>query len=107
GFPGADVQEAARKLRDFERALFPDLPWDGDEEMATARMSVELLDAESEHVEVVKQKKRDAVSPETSARIAQWAERSGEPVPPTPESSLEFLARQLRFLESMLKLRLT
>jgi len=78
-----------------------------DEEMATARMSFELLAAESEHVEVVKQRKRNAVSPEISARIVQWAERSGEATPPTPESALEFLARQLRFLESMLKLRLT
>ena len=106
GFPNVDVAAAARDLRTFEESLFPDLPWREDEEMATARMAVALLDAESEHAEVVKQKKRDAVSAETRDRVAEWALRAGEPAPSTPGAALEFLSAKLRFLESALHLRL-
>jgi NADPH-dependent glutamate synthase beta subunit-like oxidoreductase/NAD(P)H-flavin reductase len=107
GFPGGSVEDAAARLRTFEREIFPELPWDADEEMATARMGVELLEAESEHVEVVKQKKKDAVSAETAERVRRWALRSGEAAPDGPEAALEFLGRQLRYVESAVKLRMT
>ncbi|HWC65665.1 MAG TPA: FAD-dependent oxidoreductase, partial [Thermoanaerobaculia bacterium] len=106
GFPNVDVAAAARELRAFEQNLFPDLPWAEDEEMATARMAVALLDAESEHAEVVKQKKRDAVPAETAARVAAWASRSGEPAPANAEAALEFLSRKIKYLEGVLHLRL-
>ena len=104
---GADTAAAARHLADLERRLFPDLPWDADEEMATARMAVELLDAESEHVEVVKQKKRESVSPETWERVDRWAKLSGGGAPENPEAALALVAGIMRDVESALKLRMT
>jgi len=106
GFPAIDFPASARVLREFETALFPDFPWTADEELATARMAVALLDAESEHAEVVRQKKRETVSSETRERVARWAALAGENVPENDEKAFEFLSRVLRFLESALRVRL-
>ncbi|HET9796170.1 MAG TPA: FAD-dependent oxidoreductase [Thermoanaerobaculia bacterium] len=106
GFPAIDFPAASRALRHFETTLFPELPWGADEEMATAKMAVALLDAESEHAEVVRQKKREAVSPETRERVARWAARAGETVPETDERGFDFLSRMIKFLENALHVRL-
>jgi len=106
GFPSVDAAASARDLRAFERTLFPELSWDSDEELATALMTIALLDAESEHAEVVKQKKKEAVSPETRERVTRWARLSGEPFPETADGALAFLTEKLRFLESVLHLRI-
>ncbi len=106
GFPAIDYAASARALREFEKTLFPDLPWDADEELATATMAVALLEAESEHAEVVRQKKREAVSAATRERVARWAARAGESVPENDERALDFLSRMMRFLETSLHVRL-
>ena len=106
GFPAIDIETAARELRTFEESLFPELPWTADEELATARMTVALLDAESEHAEVVRQKKREAVSAETRERVARWAAAAGAPAPADDESALAFVSSRLKFLESAFHQRL-
>jgi len=106
GFPAIDFEASARALRAFETRLFPELPWDADEEIATARMAVALLDAEGEHAEVVRQKKRESVSVETRERVAAWAALAGEKAPEDDEKALDFLSRMLRSFESALRVRL-
>ncbi len=101
-----DVAAAAGELRRFERTLFPELPWDSDEEIATARMGIELLELESAYVEVLKQKKKPEVAPEFRARSAALARLSGQPAGNTPEAELAWLEDRLRYLESALHLRM-
>ena len=102
----ADVRGAAEALTRFERTAFPELPWEDDEELATATMAVELLDLESAYVEVLKQKKKDSVPSEVRDRAARRARLSGESARETPEGELEWLEKSLRFLENTLHLRL-
>ena len=101
-----DPAAAGAELRRFERTLFPELPWESDEEIATARMGIELLELESAYVEVLKQKKKPEVAPELRARSATLARLDGEPAGNTAEAELDWLERRLRYLESALRLRM-
>ena len=87
-----------RQARAIERELFPELPWDADPELATARMGSELLDLEAEHIEAIRQKKRPSISDAARSRVANLAARaassSGElprPRDGSDEAALEFL----------------
>ncbi|MGH9442411.1 MAG: FAD-dependent oxidoreductase [Thermoanaerobaculia bacterium] len=101
-----DVTKEATALRAFEQELFPELPWKADEEIATARMAVELLELESAYVEVLKQKKSPAVAPEVRSRTAELARRSGDSPGDGPDAELDWLEARLRFLESALRVRM-
>jgi NADPH-dependent glutamate synthase beta subunit-like oxidoreductase/NAD(P)H-flavin reductase len=107
GFEARDPSDVARRLGELERGLFPELPWESDEELATARMGVELLEIESAYVEVLRQKKRSEVAPEARRRVDEMARRAGRSLGPgRAEDELEFLEEQIRFVESALHLRL-
>jgi NAD(P)H-flavin reductase/NADPH-dependent glutamate synthase beta subunit-like oxidoreductase len=82
------------------RCLTPDLPWEDDPEYSTAAMALDWLDAESAYVEVVKQAKRPAVTPELSERVRRWADALGEAINATPEAELDLLSRILARLEA-------
>src|SRR5258708_867727 len=67
GWESADFSSTAKDLRQFERTAFPELPWNDDEELATARMAVALLELESPYVELPNHKKRPVSSPDVRA----------------------------------------
>jgi len=102
--PEADVPRIEGAVRALERDLFGGLPWEGDPELATARLGSELLDLEAEHIEAVRQKKRPSVSEETRRRTAELAGRAKDasaPLPVPVDSSDE---AGLVFLEALLSL---
>jgi NADPH-dependent glutamate synthase beta subunit-like oxidoreductase/NAD(P)H-flavin reductase len=65
----AALGDRARALE----ALFPDLPWAADPELATASLGSELWDLEAELLAVVRQKKKPEVAPEMRARAVEIA----------------------------------
>jgi NADPH-dependent glutamate synthase beta subunit-like oxidoreductase/NAD(P)H-flavin reductase len=95
-FAAADAGAAARALSEFERRLFPELPWDADEELATARMGAELLDLTSEYTEVLKQKKKAEIAPSTRLRAVELSRRGGR------VASADSADEESAFLESVL-----
>ena len=89
----------------IERALFPELDWDGDRELATARLGSELLDLESDYVAAVRQKKKPEASGEARRRAAELARRAAEARipgldPPADSADPVFLAFLERLIES-------
>ncbi len=72
--PEADA--AAETGRAIERGLHPELPWDADPEMATARLGAGLLDLEADFLAALRQKKVPEVSPAARARAAELASRA-------------------------------
>lgn len=102
-----EFRASEARLAEFSRAIFPDLSWRSDPELATGKMTVELLDLESTYVEVLKQKKRPEVPPEVRARVRDLAQRAGETPGGTAEEELSFLQGRLRFLETALHLKLS
>ena len=53
-FDPSPLRDVARAI---ERDLHPDLPWDADPELATARMASGLLDVEADFIAAIRQKK--------------------------------------------------
>ena len=106
GFETRDAGLSARELSELERRLFPELPWDADEELATARMSVELLELSSEYTEVLKQKKKPEIGAKTRRRAAELCRRGGPTASAdSAEAEAEFLESSLERLEEALALR--
>jgi len=101
--PNFDWEDLAAQAHAIERGLHPDLPWQEDPELATARMAVELLDLESDFLAAVRQKKIPEVpapSREAARALAERARRvSSERLPGPAGDSDEAL---LAFLESLL-----
>jgi NADPH-dependent glutamate synthase beta subunit-like oxidoreductase/NAD(P)H-flavin reductase len=102
--PAFDWTGLAALARAIERELHPDLPWQEDPELATARMTVGLLDLESDFLAAVRQKKIPEVPPEAREAARTLAERAGHTTHPGLEhptgDSDEAL---LGFLESLLR----
>ena len=71
----AGLSEAAESI---ERRLHPDLPWDADPELATARMATGLLDLESDFLAAVRQKKLPEVPGASRERARDLAGRAQE-----------------------------
>src|SRR5262249_8425911 len=90
--------------RAMEQALFPNLPWPADPELATSRMASELLDLESDFLAAVRQKKIPAVPDASSergrelARLASSA-AGADTIPRPAGASDEML---LAFLEALI-----
>jgi NADPH-dependent glutamate synthase beta subunit-like oxidoreductase/NAD(P)H-flavin reductase len=108
----ADLSEeayraSATRLEELSRRLFPGLPWSEDPELATAKMALELLDAESAYVEVLKQKKRPEVDAGIRTRVRELAARSGlDRAPEDPEGELASLEGVLSSLEAGLRFKM-
>ncbi|HKD11456.1 MAG TPA: FAD-dependent oxidoreductase [Thermoanaerobaculia bacterium] len=101
--PNFDWSDLAAQAHAIERALHPDLPWQEDPELATARMAVELLDLESDFLAAVRQKKIPevpAASRQAARALAERARReSPEGLPRPAGDSDEAL---LKYLEALL-----
>jgi NADPH-dependent glutamate synthase beta subunit-like oxidoreductase/NAD(P)H-flavin reductase len=105
GFAAADpAPERARAVA--VEALFPELPWKDDPELATARMTVELLDLESEFLAVLRQKKRPALESGARERARTLATARGERADAPDEALLEFLERTLELYAQWCHLRM-
>ena len=111
--PGEELAGLAQEARTIESALFGELPWDSDPELATSRLGTELLDLEAEHIEAVRQKKRPSVSEESRLRAAELARRAASssaelprPRDPSDEAALEFLEAVLARYAAWCKARL-
>jgi NADPH-dependent glutamate synthase beta subunit-like oxidoreductase/NAD(P)H-flavin reductase len=101
---GPELSGIAQVAQAIERELHPDLPWEEDPELATARMAAGLLDLESDFLAAVRQKKLPEV-PEVSrnrardlARVAGRSSAAGMPKPSgdSDEALLGFLEALLR-----------
>jgi NADPH-dependent glutamate synthase beta subunit-like oxidoreductase/NAD(P)H-flavin reductase len=74
-----DVEPLRRVTRAIERELHRELPWDADPELATAQMTVGLLDLEADFIAALKQKKIPevpAASREAARNLASRAAAS-------------------------------
>jgi NADPH-dependent glutamate synthase beta subunit-like oxidoreductase/NAD(P)H-flavin reductase len=100
-----DVAARERTARALERELFPELPWDADPELATARMVGSLLDLEADFIGAIRQKKLPEVPPASRERVRALVRRaaaSADPGLPRVDESAGDDAR-LAFLEKTLE----
>jgi NADPH-dependent glutamate synthase beta subunit-like oxidoreductase/NAD(P)H-flavin reductase len=98
---GPALAALAETAESIERDLHPDLPWDTDPELATARMATGLLDLESDFLAAVRQKKLPEVpeaSRESARELARRAVSSRGALPRAAGDSDEAL---LAFLEAL------
>ncbi|HKB08145.1 MAG TPA: FAD-dependent oxidoreductase [Candidatus Polarisedimenticolia bacterium] len=94
------------RVRALRQALFPDLDFAADAELATARMVVDLMGLQSQIAEVVRLKRAPEVPAETAERVRDLRSRA-ETAPGAlasgtgggPEQDLEFIERILSLLE--------
>ncbi len=99
-FDPSPLRDLARAI---ERDLHPDLPWDADAELATARMASGLLDVEADFIAALRQKKTPevpAASRDEARRLARRAAASG---PATPRARSEADEDLLRFVQELLE----
>ncbi|MDQ2970971.1 MAG: hypothetical protein M3R34_07520, partial [Acidobacteriota bacterium] len=73
---GAAGEALARTGRTIERDLHPELPWDSDPEIATARLGAGLLDLETDFLAAIRQKKISEVPGPSRERAAALALRA-------------------------------
>jgi NADPH-dependent glutamate synthase beta subunit-like oxidoreductase/NAD(P)H-flavin reductase len=71
-----DVAARERAARALERELHPELPWDSDPELATARMVGSLLDLEADFIAALRQKKIPEVPAGSRERARELARRA-------------------------------
>jgi NADPH-dependent glutamate synthase beta subunit-like oxidoreductase/NAD(P)H-flavin reductase len=103
GLEALDPAPFATEAAAIERGLFPELPWDEDPELATARMAAVLLDLEGEFLSVIRQKKAPEVSPESRLRARELAARAGSsPASGLARASGDSDEALLEFLEQLL-----
>src|ERR1700686_1227032 len=88
-----DTAPAEAEARSIE-ALFPELPWTGDAELATSRMVAQLLDLESEFLSVWRQKKKPEVDQAARGQAHELSARAGEAAD-SDDALLNFLERTL------------
>ncbi len=113
-----DVAAPERAARALERELHPELPWDADPELATARMVGSLLDLEADFIAALRQKKLPEVPPAARERVRELARRasaataSADPGPPRVDAAagddalLAFLEKTLEGYAYWCRLRL-
>jgi NADPH-dependent glutamate synthase beta subunit-like oxidoreductase/NAD(P)H-flavin reductase len=100
---GQEVASLRETAGILERVLHPDLPWETDPELATARMAVALLDAESDFLAAVRQKKIPQVPEASRAKALALAQRAVEQdsaALPRPDGDSD--EALLAFLEALL-----
>ncbi len=88
----------------IERDLHPDLPWDADPELATARMAVGLLEVEADFIAAIRQKKVPEVaasSRDEARRLAGTAAACS--VPDLPRASGDRDEDLLAFVQALLE----
>src|SRR5262249_1643949 len=71
-----DVAARERAARFLERELHPELPWDSDPELATARMVASLPGLEADFIAALRQKKIPEVPAQSRARARELARRA-------------------------------
>ncbi|HTR03857.1 MAG TPA: FAD-dependent oxidoreductase [Thermoanaerobaculia bacterium] len=98
-----DTAAEAATARALERGLHPELPWDADPELATARMIAGLLDLESDFLAALRQKKKPEVSPEARERARALAARAAAAGAGLPEAGGGDDDALLGFLEKLLE----
>ena len=98
-----DTAAEAATARALERGLHPELPWDADPELATARMIAGLLDLESDFLAALRQKKKPEVSPEARERACALAARAAAAGAGLPEAGGGDDDALLGFLEKLLE----
>ncbi|HEV2063350.1 MAG TPA: FAD-dependent oxidoreductase, partial [Thermoanaerobaculia bacterium] len=99
-----DTAPAEAEARSIE-ALFPELPWGEDTELATSRMVARLLDLESEFLAVLRQKKKPEVDRAAREQAHDLSARAGEAAG-SDDALLGFLERTLERYATWCHLRL-
>jgi NADPH-dependent glutamate synthase beta subunit-like oxidoreductase/NAD(P)H-flavin reductase len=107
-------EAAASAGRGIERALFPDLEWTADPELATSRLGADLLELEADFLAAVRQKKQPQVAPESGRRARDLAARAAQAAIPlveppadlTDEALLKFLEKTIETYAVWCRLRL-
>ena len=103
GLAAGNTAAEAAVARALERGLYPELPWDADPELATARMVAELLDLESDFLAALRQKKKPEVSSEGRRKARALAVRAASAGAGLPQAGGEDDAALLGFLEKLLE----
>jgi len=99
-----DPAPLAATARAIERELNPELPWDSDPELATAEMSVRMLDVEADFIATIRQKKKPEVSAEArEAARALAARAAASQAADLPRAAGESDEELLAFLHKLLE----
>jgi len=102
---GMDYIALRRTAIWLEHSLDPDLQsdWEGDPELATARVVTRLLDLESDFLAAVRQKKLPEVPPSSREAARRVAERAASADAGVPRAAGQSDEKLLAFLEAVLQ----
>ena len=101
--PGFDAGPLRAAALSIERDLHPDLPWETDPELATARMTTALLDLEADFIAALRQKKTPEVSAGARAEARRLADRAAGSPPHAPRARGGSDEDLLAFLQELLE----
>ena len=100
-----ELLRIALTARAIERDLHPDLAWEKDPELATARMGAGLLDLESDFLAAVRQKKLPEVPESSRVRARELARlAAASATPDMPKPRLDSDEAMLEFLEALIQI---